>query len=250
MQNNDLSREPEVIRLTETKSTNSYIRSLLSETELPEGSLVMADFQTSGRGQIGNSWESEAGKNLTFSIVIYPETIAAKEQFLISQVAALSIKRTLEHYTDGITVKWPNDVYWKERKICGMLIENDLTGHSIYCSICGIGININQKHFLSNAPNPVSLTQITGIEHDLREVLDLFRGHFYQLYLSLLQGEKEAIRQDYRESLYRGKGYHTYKDDKGLFEAKIDRIEPTGHLHLRLESGEVRVYAFKEVSFI
>lgn len=248
MQNNIQPLLPEVIRVSKTVSTNNHIRYLLKERTLPEGSLVITDFQTAGKGQAGNSWESEAGKNLTFSIVIYPETIAANEQFLISQIAALSVKEALSAYTDNISVKWPNDIYWNDRKICGMLIENDLTGHTIYCSICGIGININQTVFLSDAPNPVSLTQITGQEYNLNEVLSHFRDHFYRLYIELLQGKKNTIRRQYRQSLYRGEGFHTYKDENGTFEAEIKDIEPTGHLILRLMDGETRQYAFKEVS--
>ncbi len=246
MQNN--SHEPMVIRLSETLSTNSHLRSLLKEKKLPEGSLVITSFQTAGRGQAGNSWESESGKNLTFSMVIYPEVIAAKEQFLISQITALSVKETLSEYTDSIRVKWPNDIYWKDRKICGMLIENDLAGYTIYCSICGIGININQREFFSDAPNPVSLSQITGLEYNLDEILDRFRHHFYRLYIELLQGQKEFIRLQYRDALYRGDGYYTYQDANGVFEAEIDDIEPTGHLILKLKNGERRRYAFKEVT--
>ncbi|WP_085537423.1 biotin--[acetyl-CoA-carboxylase] ligase [Massilibacteroides vaginae] len=248
MRNNAQPLPPEVIRVANTVSTNSYIRDLLKKQPLPEGSIVIADFQTAGRGQTGNSWESENGKNLTFSIVIYPETIAANEQFLISQVAALSVKKVLNEYTGHIRVKWPNDIYWNDRKICGMLIENDLAGSSIYCSVCGIGININQKEFVSNAPNPVSLTQITGQEYDLQEVLTRFRHHFYQLYLELLQDKKESIRRQYKNALYRGEGFHPYTDENGTFDAEIKDIEPTGHLILRLIDGETRRYAFKEVA--
>lgn len=175
--------------------------------------------------------------------------LQANEQFLLSQITALAVKEMLSEYTDGVTVKWPNDVYWKDRKLCGMLIENDLTGRTISCSICGIGVNINQKAFLSDAPNPVSLTQITGEEYDLQELLLRFRERFYQLYLLLLQGQKEEIRSRYRKALYRGKGYHPYSDAGGTFEAEIAAIAPTGLLTLRLAGGETRLYAFKEVEF-
>ena len=97
-----------------------------------------------------------------FSILLYPDFLPANRQFLISQIASLSVKETLEKYTDSVTVKWPNDIYWKDRKICGMLIENDLSGQHLYCSVVGIGLNINQEIFRSDAPNPISLTQITG----------------------------------------------------------------------------------------
>ncbi|MDD4116436.1 MAG: biotin--[acetyl-CoA-carboxylase] ligase [Massilibacteroides sp.] len=248
MQTDLHENEPVIIRIRETASTNSELRKQLAEQSLPEGSLIIAEHQTQGRGQVGNSWESEPGKNLTFSLVIYPDIIAANEQFLISQVTALSVKKTLSEYVEDITVKWPNDIYWKDRKICGMLIENDLCGRNISCSICGIGININQKKFYSDAPNPVSLVQITGQKYDLEKLLSCFRHHFYDFYLQLLLDKKQSIQQSYRESLYRGKGFHTYSDEKGIFEAEIEDVEPTGHLLLRLKNEEIRRYAFKEVS--
>lgn len=168
---NDKNETPKIIRLAETDSTNNYLREQCAKARLPEGSLVIADFQTAGKGQVGNSWESEAGKNLMFSILLYPDSLPANRQFLISQIASLSVKETLEGYTDSVKVKWPNDIYWKDRKICGMLIENDLSGQHLYCSVIGIGLNINQEIFRSDAPNPVSLTQITGKAYDREEVL-------------------------------------------------------------------------------
>lgn len=158
---NEENEQPRIIRLEETTSTNNYLRGLVGKESLPEGSIVVTEYQTAGRGQVGNTWESEPGKNLMFSIILYPDFLPANRQFLISQIAALSVKETLDAYVDGITVKWPNDIYWRDKKICGMLIENDLTGHSLYCSVIGIGININQREFLSDALNPVSLVQIT-----------------------------------------------------------------------------------------
>ena len=176
---NNVEASPRIIRLEETTSTNSYLRQLLFKESLPEGSVVVAQTQTAGRGQIGNVWESETGKNLTFSIVLYPDCIPANRQFLISQITSLSVKETLEAYTNDVAVKWPNDIYWKDKKICGMLIENDLSGHNMYCSIIGIGINVNQAVFFSDAPNPVSLCQIIGKEIDKEELLDRFLHIFY-----------------------------------------------------------------------
>lgn len=241
---------PRIIHLKEVISTNKSLRDMIEQERLPEGSVVMADFQTAGRGQPGNSWESESGKNLTFSIVLYPDCIPANKQFLISQIASLSVKETLDRYTDGISVKWPNDIYWHEKKICGMLIENDLSGQYIYCSLIGIGINLNQKEFVSNAPNPVSLTHITGKEYDREEVLNTFLSIFYPYYLSLLQEAYEPIRSAYRSALFRGEGYHTFQDVNGRFTARIRDIETTGHLILQLPDMQQRRYAFKEVSYI
>ena len=131
-----------------------------------------------------------------------------------------------------------------------MLIENDLTGQSLFCSVIGIGININQQEFRSNAPNPVSLTQITGREYDLDEILNSFLERLYNRYLGLIREQEDEIRNDYMAALYRGKGFHAYRDEQGTFQARIRGIEPTGHLILELNDGEVRRYAFKEVSTV
>lgn len=241
---------PRIIKLREARSTNSSLREWLQLERLPEGSVLLTDCQTAGRGQVGNVWEAEPGKNLTFSVVLYPTCILANEQFLISQIAALSVKQTLEAYTTDIRVKWPNDIYWKDKKICGMLIENDLAGRTIYDSIIGIGLNINQQLFRSDAPNPVSLTQITGETYDLEEVLDRFLSCFYDNYLLLLQEQQEEIRQAYDAALYRREGFHPYQDETGRFEARIHHIEPDGHLVLQQPDGSLRSYAFKEVAVV
>ena len=185
-----------------------------------------------------------------FSILLYPDSLPANRQFLISQIASLSVKETLEGYTDSVKVKWPNDIYWKDRKICGMLIENDLSGQHLYCSVIGIGLNINQKIFRSDAPNPVSLTQITGKAYDREEVLARFLRIFFNYYFLLLQEKEEEIRTAYMAALYHGDGYYSYIDENGPFEACIHAIEPTGHLILQLHDGERRRYAFKEVTTV
>lgn len=246
----NLNNLPRLIRLEQTDSTNNYLRSLAEKETLPECSVVVTDFQTSGRGQQGNVWESEAGKNLMFSIILFPDFLPANRQFLISQIAALSVKETLDKYTDGIRIKWPNDIYWQDRKICGMLIENDLSGQTLYCSVIGAGINLNQLQFRGDAPNPVSLIQITGREVDKEEVLNTFLQIFYGYYLLLVQEKEDKIREAYQNALYRKEGYYWYSDENGTFEASIQAIELTGHLILLLRDGTSRRYAFKEVSYI
>ena len=148
--------------LMETDSTNRHLTQLCDEqgTDIPEFMTVIAERQTAGKGQRGNSWESEDCKNITFSFVLYPTFIEARQQFILSQIISLSIKEELDEWAEGISIKWPNDIYWNEKKICGILIENDLLGHHIGRSISGIGVNINQEVFRSDAPNPVSLKQI------------------------------------------------------------------------------------------
>ena len=238
-----------LVHINETNSTNNYLQALCARQQTEEFTTVVADFQTSGRGQRGNSWEAEPDKNLLFSFVIFPVFLEARQQFLISQIVSLAIKEELDTYTTDISIKWPNDIYWKDKKICGMLIENDLSGHTLYCSIIGIGINLNQAVFRGDAPNPVSLFQIIGKEVDREEVLDRFLSVFYRYYLSLLQEEYEDIRIRYQSALYRREGYHAYRDEAGEFEACIHDIESTGHLLLALRDGSIRRYAFKEVSY-
>ena len=239
-----------LIHISETNSTNNYLQSLCSKQKVEELTVVVADFQTSGRGQRGNSWESDSGKNLLFSIVIFPEFLEARRQFLISQIISLAIKEELDTYTTDISIKWPNDIYWKEKKICGMLIENDLMGRNISQSIAGIGININQETFHSSAPNPVSLRQITGKEFDLFEILKSIVLRIQSYYSLLKKGNTESIVCQYEMSLFRKEGMHRFKDANGEFLARIIRVEPEGRLILEDEMLNKRGYMFKEVEYL
>lgn len=239
-----------LIHISETNSTNNYLQSLCSKQKVEELTVVVADFQTSGRGQRGNSWESDSGKNLLFSIVIFPEFLEARRQFLISQIISLAIKEELDTYTTDISIKWPNDIYWKEKKICGMLIENDLMGRNISQSIAGIGININQETFHSFAPNPVSLRQITGKEFDLFEILKSIVLRIQSYYSLLKKGNTESIVCQYEMSLFKKEGMHRFKDANGEFLARIIRVEPEGRLILEDEMLNKRGYMFKEVEYL
>lgn len=239
-----------LIHISETNSTNNYLQSLCSKQKVEELTVVVADFQTSGRGQRGNSWESDSGKNLLFSIVIFPEFLEARRQFLISQIISLAIKEELDTYTTDISIKWPNDIYWKEKKICGMLIENDLMGRNISQSIAGIGININQETFHSFAPNPVSLRQITGKEFDLFEILKNIVLRIQSYYSLLKKGNTESIVCQYEMSLFRKEGMHRFKDANGEFLARIICVESEGRLILEDEILNKRGYMFKEVEYL
>lgn len=242
---------PPIIHLKETVSTNSDLKTLLAEQKLEEGTILVTSFQTAGRGQRGNNWESEEGKNLTFSMVLYPISIAISEQFILSQVVSLGIKKALDKYTDGITIKWPNDIYWNEKKICGILIENALAESGFLHSIIGIGLNINQKEFKSNAPNPVSLTQITGLEYNLNDILEEIREWILAFYKETdLLGNYKTIQRFYSSHLFRKEGFHSYSDGKSHFEAKIIEVQSDGHLILETREGVMRKFAFKEVQYI
>lgn len=246
-----LNKDRQIIRLEETESTNLYLRQLLREQRLEEGSMVIADFQTGGRGQMGNSWFSSKGENLLFSLLIYPRDVQANEQFIISRIVSLAVKNTLDRFTDDIRIKWPNDIYWKEQKIAGILIENDIETRYITNSVIGIGININEQLFPPELPNPVSLRQITGVIQDKDYILDIFQREFFLLYRDFQKGEIKAIEDEYMLDLYRVNGYYWYEDKNGRFMAEIDDVLSSGHLVLKtMDTEEERKYAFKEVAFV
>lgn len=244
------------IALEETDSTNRYLNQICNEQPelVPEFTTVCARFQTAGKGQRGNSWESEKDKNLLFSVVIYPDFLEAKRQFILSQIVSLAIKEELDNWTRDISIKWPNDIYYKEKKICGILIENDLKGYYLGRCICGIGLNINQEHFFSDAPNPISLKQITGTEHDCKDLLariiQRLQNYYYNLKSHQFEPFAEEINRRYADALFRRQGLHVYEDKQGQFRAKLLRVEPDGRFVLTDEHGAIRSYLFKEVQYI
>lgn len=233
------------------RSTNTLIKE--NGADFPHGSVIAAHEQWAGRGQRGNSWEAEPGKNLTFSVLLRPQGLKASEQFYISEAVALGIVDALKEIMpqqENIAIKWPNDIYVDNRKICGILIENSLSGNEISRSVAGIGINVNQQKFISDAPNPVSIFQLTGCEHDLQQVLDSVLGHI-GAHWDRIQSHKNGLHRDYVSSLY-GKHGLQYRDTstQELFTASIQSIAPTGHITLLDESENERTYAFKEVTAI
>jgi len=246
-----LSNKRKIVRLEEIDSTNRYLKQLVREERPEEGSLVVSDYQSGGRGQMGNRWYSAKGDNLLFSLLVYPRLLMANESFILSRIASLALKNTLDTFTDDIRIKWPNDIYWKDKKIAGILIENDVQGKEIDNSVIGIGLNVNQQIFPFDLPNPVSLRQITGTIHDREHLLDLIMREFFLLYRDLQDDLKTAIEDEYMLDLYRVNDYYWFEDHDGRFRAKIEGVLPSGHLVLRtLESDEERTYAFKEVTFV
>jgi len=229
----------------QTQSTNALLWEMLRKDRLPEGFILHTDFQTAGKGQIGNLWESEAEKNLLFSIVLYPQKIPLDQLFLISQLVSLGIKKTLDKYVNGISVKWPNDIYWNEMKIGGILIENSLQANKIK-TVVGIGLNVNQKVFVSDARNPVSLQQIVGKSLNRKLLLKRNCQNILEMYNEL---NVELIRSEYANVLYRKVGFHSYKAGNDFFQAKIISVHPDGQLELETTCGERKGFYFKEVQF-
>lgn len=242
--------KPEIIHITETASTNNYIKELNNKKQLADGALVFADFQTVGRGQRGTSWEAESGKNLLFSIMIHPAHIEPVEHFIISQTIALAVVQSLDEYISGAEIKWPNDIYMGDKKLCGILIENDLQDGRIMNSTIGVGLNVNQLEFKSDAPNPISMAQIAGKTFELRHLLEKIQYNFMRLYDSVLIG-REEIESLYMERLYRKKGFYRYSDQaQNLFEAKIRGVQRDGMFVLELKDGEIKKFVFKEINYI
>lgn len=238
-----------IIHVKDCDSTNNALSETNKINRHEEGTIFWSDSQSAGKGQRGNKWESERGKNLLFSMLLYPK-VKANKQFIISQIVSLAVAECLLSYTEDITIKWPNDIYWKEKKICGILVENRLNGDNIEQSIAGIGININQNKFIGDAPNPISLKQITGERHNLFEILDKVRVNILNYNLQLQSGNINSIRKRYKELLFRREGYHPYNDGTTGFVARIKDIEPSGLLLLETKEGIERRFAFKEVKYI
>jgi BirA family biotin operon repressor/biotin-[acetyl-CoA-carboxylase] ligase len=228
-----------LIHIEETDSTNRWLKAH------GEGTMVVvADYQTAGKGCGTNSWESERGKNLTFSMLIHPTDIPASQQFRITEVVSVALCEVLEQYIGDVSIKWPNDIYMGDKKICGVLIENRLQGNVIVDSIIGIGLNVNQTEFVSDAPNPVSLRQLLGREIDREALLHDF--------LETLEtvSSSETTYSAYRNKLFRMGKQAVFSDETGRFEGTIQDVETDGRLLIKDLSGQARRYAFKEVQFV
>ena len=233
-----------------THSTNTLLHELITKGEWPQDEhFLRAGYQTAGRGQTGNGWESEKGKNLLCSILLPPR----KELFELNVAVAVAVQRTVG---EAFTIKWPNDIYWQDQKVAGILIENAIMGNEIKYSIAGIGINVNQTEWHSDAPNPVSLKQITGQTYDLDAIMQ-----------QLMREVQKALTQDlwayYKAHLYRREGFWPFverevnttptmnaKDDANAFLARIADVLPTGEILLEDQQGRQHKYHFKQIRFV
>ena len=240
----------EIIHIDETDSTNQWLKDRrtsesLTNGRVDEGQVVWTEYQTAGRGCGTNRWESERGKNLLFSLLISPEYLPANKQFQLSMAISLALVEALGQLVGDLSIKWPNDIYWRNGKLAGILIENRLQGNLIKDCIMGVGLNVNQLCFVSDAPNPISLANLTGHLFDreelLRELLEAFEAEWSDL---------EGVRSRYLPQLYRRKGFHRYRDAQSEFFAELLTVEDDGHLLLRNIDGFDHRYAFKEVEFV
>ena len=246
-------------------STNKYLHArLAAEPMLPSGTTVRAVTQTAGRGQRGNSWEAEPGKNLTFSMVLRPGPLGPARHFLLSEAVAIAVARFLQSLPEmcaghDVRIKWPNDILVDGKKIAGILIENALgpKGELIY-SIVGIGLNVNQKAFSDAAPMATSIARLTGREYDLylmmESLADMINGNVERLSKALSAADEmkgfEEIQEEYYRLLWRERfACHKWLDARTdeIFAARLAGVLPSGHLCLQLPEGGERRYLFKEV---
>ncbi len=185
-------------------STNHFALALIRDKKPAEGTVVVADEQTAGKGLEETLWESEPGKNLTFSVILYPDFLDPSNQFFLNIITSLAVRSALKRFMpeEKIHIKWPNDIYYKNKKISGILIKNQISGNTLQSAIIGVGININQEKFVSDAPNPVSMKMITGQEYDLNKLLKLFRESFNDYYKLLGAGKYDQLMGEYISKMY------------------------------------------------
>lgn len=237
-----------ILNINECDSTNAYLQRMVMESEAEEGTVISTSFQTKGRGQLTNVWEAEEGKNILCSILLRPTDLPIKSQFLISQAISVAIVEVLNTFAEGFSIKWPNDIYYKEDKIAGILIENNLTSAGIGTCIIGLGLNVNQESFKSDAPNPISLLNIIGKETSVPSLLESILEHFNEVY-SLVYSDVQTLRERYFNNLLFNGQMRAYEDENGIFQGKIIDVENDGHLIVEDNAGAKRRYAFKEVVY-
>lgn len=249
-----MEQSERLLILPEAESTNNVLMGLAkADSSLPELYCVVALNQTAGRGQRGNSWLVSPGQNLTYSVLIRLESVSASAQYVVSELVAVTVVTALRSYLgrdkDKLQIKWPNDIYFGDKKLAGILIEHSITGAKIDYSVAGIGLNVNETDFHEDLPNPISLRQITGEKYELKNVHALLMANLSERIEEVMLGHYSKIHKEYMSMLYRRDGVHTYHDEHGTFFATIEDVLPSGHLVLRTEEGERREYAFKEVVF-
>lgn len=243
-----------LIELDSVDSTNSFARQLLSNSRPVEGTVIMAKDQFAGRGQMGNAWSTEAGKNITLSVILFPDQLDADKQFFLNMAVALAVKDFCEFVLqDEVKIKWPNDIYYHDKKVGGILIENSISGTKIASSIIGIGINVNQEEFDESLPNPGSLIQIkkpaSTAVYDIPKLVEELCACLEKYYLQLRQRHFNFLDKGYTVALYRYQQTHEFKRGESTFKGEINGVAKDGKLIIHSGGKELR-FGFKEVEYI
>lgn len=240
-----------LVTLKEVDSTNTYLKKILANNEpVPEGAVIMAESQVAGRGQQQNKWYSSAGQSLAFSILLKPTFLPLSAQFALTCAVSLGIYDALHALIGSqLKIKWPNDIYIGDKKLGGILIENQVRGHVMNNAIVGIGLNINQTHFPQWVPNAVSLKQILHTDYDLKALLvEICRSIDYW-YVKLKQGEASQIHNVYLNALYWLNTKARFKAEDSIFEGVITGVSPNGQLQVA-HNGALHAYNLKEIEFL
>lgn len=182
-------------------STNVYATQLMAKKDVIEGTVIVAKYQTAGKGQGSHTWDSDSNKNLLFSIILYPDTVLPEEQIFITMAVSLGVCDFLNSFFEGSQIKAPNDIYYNNHKIAGILIENTIVDGIINSCVVGIGLNVNQTSFPSDLPNPISIANITGKEQNTDDCLNKLLACLDKRYKELLYGDREKIKSDYTSRL-------------------------------------------------
>lgn len=237
----------QIICLPETDSTNS--EALRHIDSHKAGTVWTTNYQTAGRGQAGNTWESAPGENLCFSILLKPDFLQAKDQFLLSKCAALAVCAYLQEIGIDNRIKWPNDIYADDRKIAGILLEHRIRGDRICASVAGIGLNMNQEHFAPDIPNPASVRTLGGKTLNPREELPKVLRQFERLFDALGHGARKVINESYHNKLYTLNTWKTFtRLPSGIrFEGKICGVSDSGRLLVKDRQNAEHAFAFKEI---
>lgn len=255
MQNNTFSAlfvGQNLLTLKEVNSTNDFLKNLLSNSKpLPEGTVIMAEAQFAGRGQQQNKWHSQSGKNLTFSVLLNPTFLDAANQFDLNRIVSLGVVDALEPLLGNeLKIKWPNDIYYGDKKLGGILIENLIQGTQLKNAIIGIGLNINQESFPDDVGNAISLKQILHKDYDLRMLLSDICSHIEAWYLKLRASKTETIRIAYLDRLYWLNQQKMFKSNKGIFAGVITNIRSNGLLVIANDEGRELEFSLKEIEFL
>jgi len=254
LQNNNFLRAfvgQNLVSLKEVDSTNTFLKNILANSApVPHGTVIMAESQVAGRGQQQNKWYSTTGESLTFSVLLKPAFLPLNQQFSLTQLISISVYETLLPLVgQELKIKWPNDIYIGNRKLGGILIENQVQGNTIKNAVIGIGLNINQTHFPQWVPNPVSLRQILQTDYDLKALMFEICSHIEQWYVKLKQGENSQLNDAYLGALYQLNTTGRFKVQDAIVEGLITGVTADGLLQVRHGQANT-TYNLKEIQFL
>ena len=241
-----------IVKLDAIDSTNEFLKNLAKDPSLDNWTVIWAENQTSGRGQLQNKWHSEPGKNLTFSVLYRNHNLEVSKALFLNCAVSLAIFKVLERYiTQGLSVKWPNDILADSKKLCGILIENTLSKNRITRTIIGIGLNVNQQEFTSDLSKARSLIAHTNTPIDRDQLLKLLLEELQAQVGRIEEQQFDLIRHDYENCLYQKNVKARYQDDAGhVFTGIIKGIDGVGRLVLQHENNSESTYNLKEIKFL